>query len=196
MVINLYIIDIKKIDVDDLLSSRFINKEEIKDLPNKDVYNEKIASLYLKNKYIGEYSFNEYGKPISSRCFFNISHSHGLVILGINDKCEIGVDIEKNKSIEDKYKRYICNDEEYKYIKNDTDFLKIWTNKESLLKCLGVGINKKLSEVNGLPLNDIRNYENKIYRSQTIIYGEYIISITIQSQDNFIIKTNLISGQL
>lgn len=192
MIVKLFVVDINQINMDDLLSSPFINKQEKKELANKyankDVYNEKIISLYLKNKYIGKYSLNEYGKPISTNCFFNISHSHGLVVLAVNSKCDIGVDVEKKKIVEDKYKIFICNDEEYKFIQNDIDFLKIWTNKESLLKCVGIGITKKLNEVKGLPIDGVRTYENKEYRSKIILYDEYIISVTIANKDEFEIE--------
>ena len=44
-------------------------------------------------------------------------------------------------------KRYISTDEEYEYIKDDKSFFEIWTNKEALSKCIGIGLTKKVKEI-------------------------------------------------
>ena len=183
MLVKLLLVDINKINIDEISSSSFISSEDLLDLSKykrQETYNEKLVSRYLKNKYIGEYSVNEYGKPISNHVYFNISHSHGLVGLVINDQYDIGLDIEKMRDIDDSLKKHICSDEEYQYSEDNISFLQIWTNKESLLKCLGTGINKRLKEVIGLPINGIREYMGEIYRSNTLRYKDYIITVTIK----------------
>ena len=91
---------------------------------------------------------NIYGKPflITNRYFFNISHSHEKVAVGISDS-EIGIDIEKiltpNFKIADKF----FNKQERDFIFSDNDqllikkrFYIIWTLKESYLKYKGLGL--------------------------------------------------------
>ena len=183
MLVKLLLVDINKINIDEIISSSFISPKDLLELSKykiKETYNEKLVSRYLKNKYIGEYQINENGKPIANNVYFNISHSHGLVGLVINDQYDIGLDIEKMRDIDDSLKKHICSDEEYQYSEDNISFLQIWTNKESLLKCLGTGINKRLKEVIGLPINGIREYMGEIYRSNTLRYKDYIITVTIK----------------
>ena len=183
MLAKLLLVDINKINIDEISSSSFISPKDLLELSKykiKETYNEKLVSLYLKNKYIGEYQINENGKPIANHVYFNISHSHGVVGLVINDQYDIGLDIEKMRDIDDSLKKHICSDEEYQYSEDNISFLQIWTNMESLLKCLGTGINKRLKEVIGLPINGKRIYMGETYRSNTLRYKDYIITVTIK----------------
>lgn len=186
--IDLHLIDLSLIDIEKLYSSPFINDEDILKTQRfkvDQVRNEKLSSIYLKRKYIGQYQISDRGKPLSEDCYFNISHSGGVTILAIDKSNLIGVDIEYIKKVEDDFVRHVCDDKEYKFIKNNEDFYKIWTNKESLLKAIGTGIDKRLNEVIGLPLNSIREYEGNLYRSKTIKYQDYIITITTKSLEEF-----------
>lgn len=191
MKVTLYLIDINHINIDEISSSSFISPKDLSELSKyktKETYNEKLVSRYLKNKYIGEYQINENGKPIANHVYFNISHSHGVVGLVINDRYDIGLDTEKIREIDDSLKKHICSDEEYQYSEDNISFLQIWTNKESLLKCLGTGINKRLKEVVGLPINGKRIYLGETYRSVTTRYHNYIITITIKGDYPFDVK--------
>lgn len=145
---------------------------------------EKAVSLILKNKYIGEYSLNENGKPISKDCFFNISHSKGYVVF-IKDDVPIGVDIEKIRPVEDDLKEYISSKEEKEYIKDEKSFYEVWTNKESLTKCIGTGIKEKIKDIPSIPINNVKSYKNKKYRSKTIKYLDLVISITRENESPF-----------
>ena len=188
MLVKLLLVDINNKNIDDISSSSFISPKDLSELSKyktKETYNEKLVSRYLKNKYIGEYSVNEYGKPIYNHIYFNISHSHGLIGLAISDISDIGLDIELIRNKYESLKHHVCNKEEIEYIKDDESFMQIWTNKESLLKCIGTGINKKLKEVIGLPINGIREYMNESYRSVTTRYHNYIITITIKGDDPY-----------
>ena len=150
-------------------------------------YKEKAASFILKNKYIGEYHLNEFNKPISDKYEFNISHSKGVVVF-IKDNTPIGIDIEKIREVETDLIDYISNDEEKEYITNKEKFYEIWTNKESLVKCIGTGIVDKIKEIPSLPLNSKKEYKNKTFYSKTIKYLDYIISISRQENKPFDIK--------
>ena len=181
--VRLIILNTNEIDIDELLKQSSLSFDD-ESITNEVVLREKKTSFYLKNKYIGEYQISSSGKPISNNTHFNISHSHGVVVLAINDNHPVGVDIELIRDMEDNFKRYVCDDKEYELSKDNTEeFFKIWTNKESLLKCLGTGIKMKMNSVSSLPLEGKRVFENKEYYSHHTMYGKYIISITISDAE-------------
>lgn len=181
--VRLIILNTNEIDIDELLKQSSLSFDD-ESITNEVVLREKKTSFYLKNKYIGEYQISSSGKPISNNTHFNISHSHGVVVLAINDNHPVGVDIELIRDMEDNFKRYVCDDKEYELSKdNNEEFFKIWTNKESLLKCLGTGIKMKMNSVSSLPLEGKRVFENKEYYSHHTMYGKYIISITISDAE-------------
>ena len=180
--VKLIIIDTNITDVDKLLKKSHLTFVDEK-ITNEIVLREAKASFYLKRKYIGDYEIGENGKPLSKKTYFNISHSHGVVVLVINKKHPIGVDIELIRDMEDHFVRYVCNDEEIESsMDNDEQFFKIWTNKESLLKC-GLGIRMKMNDISGLPLEGERIYQDKTYYSKRISYEDYVISITLENED-------------
>ena len=176
--------------LESLLSSKYLtldNKKEISRFLLEETKKEKAASFILKNKYIGEYHLNEYQKPISDKYEFNISHSKGVVVF-IKDNTPIGIDIEKIREVETDLIDYISNKEEKEYITNKEKFYEIWTNKESLVKCIGTGIVDKIKEIPSLPLNSKKEYKNKKFYSKTIKYLDYIISISRKDNKPFDIK--------
>lgn len=189
MKLKIYLIDSSLINIDDLLSSSFINEEEkssISSCLNERAYREKATSLYLKKKYIGNYHLNEYGKPLSDKVYFNVSHSGGLVALAVSHDCPIGLDIELIKPVNESLKNHVVSKDEETYAnKAYTSFVELWTNKESLLKCVGTGINKRMKDVPGLPINGTRQYEGNTYISKTFRHGNYVFSITLQSDQEF-----------
>lgn len=192
-----HLLDVNDLDFSTLSSSVFINENDVKAAKKFSFLldqKEHLASSYFKNKYVGEYHLNDNGKPISNKIFFNISHSHGVVVFVMDDIYSVGVDIEKVKPVEVDFKIYVCSDEEYKELKSEKDFYKIWTNKESLVKCCGTGINQKPVNIPGIPLNSKRIYQHKIYQSHILEYNNYIISVSLESAEEFeisIIKENL-----
>ncbi len=70
----------------------------------------------------------------SEEVYFNISHSHGVIMLGISHT-EIGVDIEKIRDFD--YKKIDFIDAE-----DIDDFFEKWTERESYLKFTGEGLSK------------------------------------------------------
>ena len=189
-ILTLLFVDTNTKSLESFLLSSFLSDENIKELSRyklEETKKEKAVSMILKNKYIGEFYLNESGKPISNNCYFNISHSTGYVVF-IKDDVPIGVDIEKIRPIEDDLIDYISSSEEKKYITSDQKFYEIWTNKESLTKCLGTGIKEKIKDIPSIPINDVKTYKEKLYRSQTINYQDSVISITRESIELFEIK--------
>jgi len=185
--IKIIIFDVNKLK-DDFLNISYINEEDkLNALKYKKIIDQKqhIISSYLKRKYVKDYYLDEYKKPKSNKLFFNISHSENLVGIALGD-IDLGLDIEfKNKERKDKLINYICSDEEINFIKEESDFYKIWTSKESLLKCLGIGIVNNIKEVEALPLNGIKIYRDECFYSHYIDYFDYSISITIKGDKNF-----------
>ena len=147
-----------------------------------------LISSYFKRKYVGNWHLSENNKPVSNNLFFNISHSNQYVIIGISNENEIGIDIEYNDKLNEKLKNHICSNLELDFIKDDNDFYKIWTSKESLLKCYGSGLINDLKKINSLPIDGLKNYNGKNYYSHYIDYNNYSISVTIMSDDDFKIE--------
>lgn len=187
--VKLYFFDTNKYTFDDLKNSLYITDKDINNsLRYKMDINRKEAliSSYFKNKYVNsEIYINEYDKPLSKDILFNISHSNGLVVLGISDKYDIGVDIEKIRDAKDNLIRYISDDEEYNYIKDEKSFYEIWTSKESIVKCLGKGLYKRVIEIPSLPINGIKSFDGNLYNSKIISNDEYVISVTLNTDEDF-----------
>ena len=175
------------IPFDCLLNSQYfsmLEKMSFEKYKNESVKKEKIVSALLKNKYIGEYHLNKYGKPVSDSVFFNISHSHGYIALVI-DQVPVGIDIELVRPVEEDLRTYISNEEEKKYIHDDESFFEIWTNKEALVKANGSGFNQRVNSISGLPINGKRVHDNKTYFNKTIKYENLIITVSREQNIDF-----------
>ena len=187
MNLKVYLLDYRSLPLSFLMDSKYLSELEkisFQKYQNESVKKEKIVSTILKNKYIGDYHLNEYGKPISNNKYFNISHSDGYIALAI-DQVPVGIDIENIRNAEEDLRNYISNDEEKKYIHDDESFFEVWTNKEALVKANGNGINQKINTIQSLPLNAIRTYDNKTYFNKTIKYQNLVITVSRASSDDF-----------
>ena len=183
-------VDTNSITLDALLASSFLSDSDIDYLTKykvEEVKKEKACSLIFKNRFVGVYHINEFGKPISDSCYFNISHSKGAVVF-VKDEVPIGVDIEKIRPVEDNLIDYISSKEEKEYIVDETSFFEIWTNKESLTKAMGTGIKEKIKEIPGLPTNDKKKYKDKVFYSRTVTYKEFIITVSRETEEPFEIE--------
>ncbi len=89
---------------------------------------------------------NEFGKPIvDGDIFFNLSHSGDYVVIAIST-VKVGVDIEDTARKKDwkKLLERFFHEEEKKCVQNQKDFYHLWTKKEALLKCVGIGLTQNL----------------------------------------------------
>jgi len=121
-----------------------------------------LLSKILTRTLLSEYTegnplslrFNKgkYGKPYLPQyphVHYNLSHAGNILCLVIADS-EIGVDIEKEKEIEDAVMQFSCSQEEYDQLKSFipesriSSFFKIWCLKESFLKAIGTGLYREL----------------------------------------------------
>lgn len=97
--------------------------------------------------------YNENGKPYwrDGGIFFNISHSGKYAACSFSDK-ETGVDIEELSDVSEELMRAVCTDAEYQYLlaageKQKEDFFRLWTAKESFMKCIGTGLDTDPAEL-------------------------------------------------
>lgn len=113
-----------------------------------------------------EISLNEYGKPYFSDqgVFFNLSHSGDRAVCIMSD-AEVGCDIERIRNVDNNIAYRFFSENEQKYVCSfDSEdelkraFFRVWTLKESILKCVGTGMHIPLrsfsvTDENGTVLN-------------------------------------------
>lgn len=100
-----------------------------------------------------EFSYDQYGKPYiknSTDIFFNISHCKEGVACILSRK-EVGIDIQDYITYDKNLVRIICTGNELQELqirnRKDEFLTQLWTLKESYLKCIGTGINERVSEI-------------------------------------------------
>lgn len=98
----------------------------------------------------------EHGKPYlpdHPECFFNVSHSRELLIIGLSDQ-QIGLDIEfKNPNFSDNLaQNFMSSEELQKFVSLKTPsqktnyFYQLWTAKEAISKYLGLGLKMNFTQ--------------------------------------------------
>lgn len=131
-------------------------KERIlKQRVSQNAYNMLIGELTAKigiKKAFGipiasqKFIYSGYGKPYLSddrNIHFNISHSGEYVACVVSNK-SVGIDIQRIEQYNPNVAEKVCNAQELLQISNSGDksseFIKLWTQKEAVLKMYGVGI--------------------------------------------------------
>lgn len=123
-----------------------------------------------------EVSMNEFEKPFYKEhpeIHFSLSHSGTMAMCAISDR-PIGCDVEHQRQRDfDIAKRFFAK-EEYALIKSQPTeqeqtsmFFRIWTLKESFIKCIGTGLSTPLNEFSIIP------EQEKITLNQNISNSEY-----------------------
>ena len=85
--------------------------------------------------------FSDTGKPKSDRACFNLSHSGDWVMCAISKDCELGCDVEKINHADLRVAERVFTRSELEWVKrDDCAFYRIWTLKESVMKCDGRGL--------------------------------------------------------
>lgn len=92
------------------------------------------------------FEYGEHGKPaIVGRpdIHFNMSHCREAALCALSDK-PVGVDVESIGRYNESLARYTMNDDELAQIQQsdrpDVAFIRLWTQKEAVLKLAGTGI--------------------------------------------------------
>lgn len=189
--INLYIIDYHELipyknEALMLLSSERKEKA-LRYVKEEDMLRSILGSLLIR-KYtngLDDLKYNSYGKPYKDNIYFSLSHSNDYVVLAISNN-QIGIDIELIKDVKENLKDYTLSVDEKSTIKNNVDFYKLWTSKESLIKYLGIGIDKDLKKIPALPLEGYKEYQNnKLYSLSFVFKENYALSITTKEKDDY-----------
>lgn len=115
-----------------------------------------ILSRYLETKpETLRFSYGDYGKPaLDSRLSFNISHSHGVALLGITEDRQIGIDVEHIRAdfaTEDIARRFFSRSEveSFNGLQKEEQvaaFFRCWTRKEAFIKATGKGLSQPLDK--------------------------------------------------
>lgn len=145
-----------------------------------------LGAGYLIKKYLPKEEMKETksGKPYKKGGpFFNISHSGEYVIMVVHKTREVGVDIERINESKLNAIKYVLSDKEKTVRDTNTLFL-MWSNKESLTKCLSTGI-QDIKIVSGLPLEGVRTINNEDFYTRSQIYNNYSLSVTLKGNEPF-----------
>ena len=120
--------------------------------------------------------YNEHGKPSlalpptggdGEGLYFSLSHCKEGVCCAISDR-PVGIDIESaSRKISDSVIRYSMNEGEQVLIRESDDpqrtFLRLWTQKEAVLKRLGTGIRDDMRDILSDYTYTIETRENERY---------------------------------
>ena len=194
--VNVYVISASLIKENLSFVLPYISKQRREKAEKYAFEKDQILSLgaaYLLKRFLPSENIKETtsGKPyLEGGPLFNVSHSNEYAVLAIHPFRDIGVDIEK---IDDKNTRaidYVLSDEE-KGVSDTNILFQIWSNKESLIKCVSTGL-KDIKSIKGLPLDGVRVFNNESFYSKTMIYEGYSLSVTLKGKEPFNININYI----
>lgn len=121
----------------------------------------------------------ENGKPYLEKhpdIHFNISHCRKGILCVISTEGSIGCDIEEIvEEIDKNIMDYCCNEAERQTIMTskdpETEFTKLWTRKESLLKYTGDGLQNDISDILNTPLAHSLHIETYVEADKRIVYS-------------------------
>lgn len=124
-----------------------------------------------------EFDYLEHGKPVLKGrpdIFFNISHCREAVACIVGDT-EVGVDIERKGRYKEILAKHVLNELELGELESsddkDAEFTRLWTQKEALVKCLGVGVSSDMKNV---------LVENKDIKIKTMEHECYAYSVAFK----------------
>jgi 4'-phosphopantetheinyl transferase len=145
-------------DVQDLLSpeEQVRTKSYVVDKPREAFVISRCALRNILGRYLGQspcdvaIANDSNGKPrlAGDDVHFNLAHSGNLALIAMTRSCEIGVDVERLRSVAhgDEIAARNFHSAELAAISataekdRDSVFLRCWTRKEAVLKAIGVGL--------------------------------------------------------
>lgn len=149
---------------------------------------EHMGSAYLIDRFMngGEIKYNKFGKPYKDGQYFNVTHSAGLVVMAkyIHD---VGIDVEKERHFTSNTVKRLFSNEEQDIAKTDAQITRLWTERESLLKCIGTGINEQILKIPSQP-EGVFTFGDECYYTKTIECSPYFISVTAKAKSEAQIK--------
>lgn len=149
-----------------------------------------IYNLKEKDMEIG---LSEYGKPYIKNypdIHFNISHTSKMSICVFSSSI-VGCDIETIREYDQLLVNRCFSSIEKEYIKKSKNknkaFTRIWLHKEAFLKCIGIGLNKKMNQISIIIKNNNISVDQNIYKGDFIIQErkikDYLVSICYKKED-------------
>ena len=190
--VTLYLLNISLVKNNYDFICSFIDKNRLEKANRYVQEKDRLLSLgasYLLKKYLpsGDIKETKSGKPyLEDGPYFNISHSNEYIVLAVSSSHDIGVDIEYIDEKRMNSIKFVLTDKE-KDIDDSNTLFRIWTNKESLVKCVSTGL-KDIKSVDGLPLEGVRVFNNEEYYSRSFIKDNYSISVALRSSEYFDIE--------
>ncbi len=130
---------------------KHILKQKIKQNVDNMLTGEILAKTVIKKTFgidiaKQEFAYTEYGKPYLINypdVHFNISHSGKYVTCTVSYN-PVGIDIQRISEYNSDVAKRVCNEKELKQIEDSlnkaSEFTKLWTQKEAVLKMYGTGI--------------------------------------------------------
>lgn len=121
---------------------------------------------------LSNFAYSEHGKPfIPNGPCFSISHCKEGIAVVVDDK-PVGIDIEGVRRADDDLIVRTMNKAEQEQIRNaenrDRAFTRLWTQKEAVVKCEGVGI---------CSFEQLQSVLRPEYTVETVETEKYIYSI-------------------
>ena len=138
------------------------------------------------------FDVHENGKPYC-RSFpgvhFNISHSGLWVVCAVSDR-PIGIDIEKIDVADMQIAKRFFTEYEYQYLQRQENkveiFYKLWTLKESYIKCTGKGLTVPLNSFEFEFTDEIIDLKipktKEFYFKSKKVFGNYYLSLCCAEQ--------------
>ncbi len=152
-----------------------------------------LGAGFLLKKYLpeGEVEESAAGKPyLPNGPFFNLSHSGEHVVLAVHPSREVGIDIERIDETKLDAIRFVLNEREGAPTDLETLF-RIWSNKESLVKCISTGL-KSMKSMDGLPLEGERIIDVQRYYVKSMVFHGYSLSVSRKGKEPFNMNINCI----
>lgn len=132
--------------------------------------------------------------------YFNVSHSGDYALVAVTDAAEVGIDIEQIRAdcpIDELARRYYSA-HEYEMLcqlpasRRLHDFYRLWTTKEAVLKCAGLGLSVPPAVVEvrlstgAVPqihcLDAKREFLEQISVRELVVADGYVSAIAVESQ--------------
>lgn len=133
------------------------------------------------------FEYTRHGKPYAKGLpvHFSISHSGDIAVCAVSDN-EIGIDIEKIRTVNPRSAERFASEKEREYIRTaENGFFEIWTLKEAYFKCIGTGLGSDIKNVtfnvsdSGIACSE-NGYELSFYETDK----DYICSICKKTARN------------
>lgn len=148
----------------------------------------------FKDQILEDLNYTPYNRPfIREKIDFNISHSGKYVICVSDDRSKVGIDIEHIVPINiDDFKLQFTNSE-FESINSTNNpydqFYKVWTQKESVIKADGRGLNINLKDIKIIG-NQAFIENNSWYLKELSVATGYTTHLASDKpfQDDFIIN--------